>query len=121
MGFDAREERERMPEKMLLATDGPKDAALAARAAVDVCEGTDAELHVVHAWQSVPTACLRAFMRAELKNRGNELLEEGVKRVDGAGALVAGAHLVEGRAADEILDLAGQTGAGLIVIGSRGG
>ena len=34
----------------------------------------------------------------------------------------AGAHLVEGRAAvDEILDLAGQIGAGLIVIGSRGG
>ncbi|MDQ3429474.1 MAG: universal stress protein [Actinomycetota bacterium] len=63
-----------MPEKVLLATDGSKDAALAARAAVDVCEGTDAELHVVHAWQSVPTACLRAFMRAELKNLGNELL-----------------------------------------------
>ena len=110
-----------MPEKVLLATDGSKEAALAARAAVDVCEGTDAELHVVHAWQSVPTACLRAFMRAELKNLGNELLEEGVKRVDGAGGLVAGAHLVEGRAADEILDLAGQIGAGLIVIGSRGG
>ncbi len=63
----------------------------------------------------------RAFMRAELKNRGNELLEEGVKRVESAGGLVAGAHLLEGRAADEILDLAGQIGAGLIVIGSRGG
>ena len=37
-----------------------------------------------------------------------------------AGGLVAGAHLVEGRAADEILDLAGQIGVGLIVIGSRG-
>jgi nucleotide-binding universal stress UspA family protein len=45
-----------MPEKVLLATDGSKDAALAARAAVDVCEGTGAELHVVHAWHSVPTA-----------------------------------------------------------------
>jgi nucleotide-binding universal stress UspA family protein len=33
----------------------------------------------------------------------------------------AGAHLVEGRAADEILDLAGQIGVGLIVIGTRGG
>ena len=52
MEFDAREERERMPEKVLLATDGSKDAALAARAAVDVCEGTGAQLHVVHAWQS---------------------------------------------------------------------
>ena len=65
MEFDAREERERMPEKVLLATDGSKDAALAARTAVDVCERTGAQLHVVHAWQSVPTARLRPFMRAE--------------------------------------------------------
>jgi nucleotide-binding universal stress UspA family protein len=109
-----------MLEKVLLATDGSKDAALAARAAVDVCERTGAELHVVHVWYSVPTARLRPFMRAELKKLGNELLEEGVKRVEDSGGLVTGAHLVEGRAADEILDLAGQIGAGLVVIGSRG-
>jgi nucleotide-binding universal stress UspA family protein len=105
---------------VLLATDGSKDAALAARAAVDVCQGTGAELHVVHVWHSVPTARLRPFMRAELKKLGNELLEEGVKRVEDSGGLVSGAHLVEGRAADEILDLAEQIGAGLVVIGSRG-
>ena len=64
-----------MPEKVLLATDGSKDAALAARTAVDVCQGTDAELHVVHAWHSVPTARFRPFMRAELKKLGKELLE----------------------------------------------
>jgi nucleotide-binding universal stress UspA family protein len=109
-----------MLEKVLLATDGSKDAALAARAAVDVCERTGAELHVVHVWYSVPTARLRPFMRAELKKLGNELLEEGVKLVEDSGGLSTGAHLVEGRAADEILDLAGQIGAGLIVMGSRG-
>src|SRR5919107_3211177 len=109
-----------MPEKVLLATDGSKDAALAARAAVDVGQGTDAELHVVHVWHSVPTARLRPFMRAELKKLGNELLEEGVKRVEDFGGIVTGAHLVEGRAADEILDLAGQIGTGLVVMGSRG-
>ena len=79
MEFDAREERERIPEKVLLATDGSKDAALAARAAVDVCEGTGAQLHVVHAWQSVPTARLRPFMRAELKKLGR--LDEDLVRV----------------------------------------
>ena len=92
----------------------------AARAAVDVCEGTGAELHVVHALQSVPTARLKAFMRAELKKLGNEHLEEGVKGVECAGGVVAGAHLMEGRAAEGILDLAGEIGAGLVVIGSRG-
>src|SRR5215207_7695102 len=109
-----------MPKKVLLATDASKDAALAARAAVDVCQGTGAELDVVHAWHSAPTARLRPFMRAELKKLGNEFLEEGVKWVEDSGGLVTGAHLVEGRAADELLDLAGQIGAGLIVIGSRG-
>src|ERR687897_941101 len=109
-----------MPQKVLLATDGSNDAALAARAAVDVCQRTDAELHVVHVWYSVPTARLRPFMRAGLKKLGKELLEEGVKRVEDYGGLVSGAHLLEGRAADEILDLAGQIGTGLIVMGSRG-
>jgi nucleotide-binding universal stress UspA family protein len=109
-----------MLEKVLVATDGSKDAALAARVAVDVCEGTGAELHVVHTWHSVPTARLRPFMRAELKKLGKELLEEAVKRIEDSGGLVSGSHLLEGRAADEILDLAGQIGAGLIVMGSRG-
>jgi nucleotide-binding universal stress UspA family protein len=44
--------------KVLLATDGSKDATLAARAAVDVCEGTGAELYIVHVWQPIPTAHL---------------------------------------------------------------
>src|SRR4028118_107980 len=99
-----------MPEKVLLATDGSKDAALAARAAVDVCGGQGAELHVVHAWQSVATARLRAFMRAELKKLGNELLEEAVKGVEDSGGLVTGAHLVEGRAAGEVVDQSGRAG-----------
>jgi nucleotide-binding universal stress UspA family protein len=109
-----------MPEKVLLATDASKDAVLAARTAVDVCQRTGAKLHVVHAWHSAPTARLRPFMQRELKKLGNELLEEGVKGVEDSGGIVAGAHLVEGRAADEILDLAGQIGVGLIVMGSRG-
>jgi nucleotide-binding universal stress UspA family protein len=108
------------PGKVLLATDGSKDAYLATRAAADACEGTGAELHVVHVWHSVPTARLRAFMRAELKRLGQELLEEGVEEAQRAGANVAGVHLVEGRAPDEILDLAQEIEAGLVVIGSRG-
>jgi nucleotide-binding universal stress UspA family protein len=55
-----------------------------------------------------------------LKRLGNELLEEGVKRVEESGGRVTGTHLVEGRAADEILDLAERIGADLVVIGSRG-
>ena len=48
--------------KILLATDGSKDACLATRSAVDVCEGTGADLHV---WHSVPTARLRTFSQTD--------------------------------------------------------
>ena len=111
---------ERMPEKVLLATDGSNDAALAARTAADVCDRTGAELHLVHVWFYVPPARLRPFMGAELKKLGQEILDEGVKRVEKSGGRLADAHLVEGRAADEILDLAERIGADLVVIGSRG-
>jgi nucleotide-binding universal stress UspA family protein len=106
--------------KVLLATDGSKDAALAARAAVDVCERTGAELYIVHVWHPVPTAGLRPFMRVQLKQLGDEILQKGVKGVEDAGGRVAAAHLLEGRAADEILNLAGEIEADLVVIGSRG-
>jgi len=59
-------------------------------------------------------------MRAELKRLGEELLAKGVRQVEEAGGRVADAHLVEGRAADEILHLAEEIGIGLVVIGSRG-
>ena len=42
------------PIKILLATDGSEDAALRARAAVDLSSRTGSELHVVHAWHTVP-------------------------------------------------------------------
>ncbi|HET6886151.1 MAG TPA: universal stress protein, partial [Rubrobacteraceae bacterium] len=40
-----------LPEKVLLATDGSEEAALAAWAAGGLCAKTGAELHVVHAWR----------------------------------------------------------------------
>jgi len=109
-----------LPKKVLLAVDGSPDAAVAARAAADVCEVAGAELHVAHAWHTVPTARLQAFMRAELRRIGEEVLEEQVSRLGSAGVDVAAAHLLEGRASDEILDLSERIEAGMIVVGSRG-
>ena len=40
-----------LPDKSVLATDGSEDAR---RAAADLDVRARAELHVVHAWQSVP-------------------------------------------------------------------
>ncbi len=40
---------------VLLATDGSPDAALAAESAIELCEKTSSELHVVHVGEHVPT------------------------------------------------------------------
>jgi len=109
-----------LPKRILLATDGSEDAALAARAAVDLAIGAGAELHVAHAWQAVPTTRFEAFVRARLLAEARELLEAQVALLGEAGADVAGAHLREGPAVDEMLDLAGEIGAELVVVGSRG-
>ncbi len=120
-----------MPKKILLATDGSKDAALAARAAIDLSNKTGAELHVVHAWRKPHAPSLArpglAYPSQEaisyphtLKCEAEGLLKEQVELIRDAGGSVAEAHLREGRPADEIAALAEELEADLVVIGSRG-
>jgi nucleotide-binding universal stress UspA family protein len=56
--------------------------------------------------------------RAEEEAKGR--LDEQVQRVKEAGGEVAGAHARVGRPDSEIVGLAEELGAGLIVLGSRG-
>lgn len=109
-----------LPTKILLATDASPDAALAARAAGDVARGAGSELHVVHVWRTLPSSRFGAYIRRELSREAGQLLDEQVEKIEAAGGAVSGKHLKEGPKADEILDLAGQLGADLIVIGTRG-
>jgi nucleotide-binding universal stress UspA family protein len=115
------------PTKILLATDGSQDAALAALAAIDLTHRARTELHVVHVWQDVrpatlPTAAMNEYLRAfeRWEQEAGELLEEQADRLRSAGVTVAGAHLKKGRPADEIVALAEELDAGLAVMGSRG-
>lgn len=109
-----------LPEKVLLATDGSEDAALASRAVAEIAHRSGTELHVVHVWQDIPSPHAHAYIERELKARGQEVLDEQVAAVEKRGATVTERHLVEGRTADAILWLADRIGAGMIVIGSRG-
>lgn len=43
-----------LPDKILFATDGSEDAALAARASAEITHRSGAELHIVHVWQDIP-------------------------------------------------------------------
>ena len=103
--------------RVLLATDGSKDAALAAEAAVAVSGASGAQLHVVHVWHTLPSTRFKTFIRAQLEQEAQGVLDGQVGRIGGA---VAGAYLREGAPVDEILALTKNLGADLVVMGSRG-
>lgn len=112
------------PTKILLATDGSKEAVLAARAAVELSEKTGSELHVVHAWQPIPHYAYPSLAPEKYdppyEQGARQILDEQVERIKAAGGTVAHTHLRVGAAAKEIVELAEEIGAGLIVVGSRG-
>jgi nucleotide-binding universal stress UspA family protein len=113
------------PADILLATDGSPDAALAARAATDLSSATRAKLHVVHVGRSLSAYALPADMPKEdypfLFARDAEVLrEEQTASIEHAGGAIAEAHLRFGRPADGILEVAEESGAEMIVMGSRG-
>jgi nucleotide-binding universal stress UspA family protein len=112
------------PTRILVATDGSREAELALTTAADLAKSTDSELHVLHVGE-VPLVYHpeRHAYRAEYEEHEKEaqqLLEAQVQRIEGASATEAQAHLRIGRADEEIVELAQSIEAGLIVMGSRG-
>jgi nucleotide-binding universal stress UspA family protein len=108
-----------LPEKILLATDGSEDATRATHVATDLASKSGSELHVVHVWHDV-RGFAHDFVRRELKRQGREVLDEQVETVEAAGGEVAEAHLRKGRTSNEVIAIAGEIGAGLLIVGSRG-
>jgi nucleotide-binding universal stress UspA family protein len=109
------------PTTILLATDGSKEAQLAAATAADLASRTDSELHLIHVGELRPTFLAQTELEpAQLERQARELLDEQVRRVEEAGGTVEEGHLRLGRADEEIVDLAQSIGAGMIVMGSRG-
>jgi len=125
------------PTKILLATDGSSEAELATRTAADLGQQTNSELHVIYVLDITPTALLYPEatdpegvelpdpilvedIERHAEQRGREILAEEVERVRSAGGTIAEAHLMMGDAAREIVHLAEDIEAGLVVMGSRG-
>src|SRR5918997_1685507 len=113
--------------KVLLATDGSEEAELATRAAVEVSEGTGSELHVVYV-EPLPDFMKNGDGTPGYDREIYEMIEEEARetlrkltwRVKAARGTVAEAHLRMGSVAEEIVRLADELDAGLIVVGSRG-
>jgi nucleotide-binding universal stress UspA family protein len=122
------------PTKVVLAIDGSEEASRAAEAAVELCEKTGSELHVVHVGEDFYLTAVTdldmvaqtwvaqdyAEREANFEQIAREVLDAEVEKVEAAGGTVAQAHLRVGRADAEIVDLAEEIKAGLVVLGSRG-
>jgi nucleotide-binding universal stress UspA family protein len=117
------------PTKILLATDGSKDAGLANATAVDLANSTNSELHVVTVARN-PDPSYRTEasfslgyedLMERIKHDAQETLDKEVKQIQESGGKVADAHLRIGESRDqEIVRLGEELGIGLIVMGSRG-
>jgi nucleotide-binding universal stress UspA family protein len=126
------------PTRILLATDGSGESELAAGTAVDLARMSDSELHVGYVLDRAPSPALlfpeatdpegvempdpalAENLERRAEQRGRQLLDAEAERVRSVGGTVAEAHLVMGDAAREIVHLAEDLGAGLVVMGSRG-
>jgi nucleotide-binding universal stress UspA family protein len=114
------------PTKILLATDGSEEAQLAATTAADLAQKTNSELHLITVGPDLPLYELTEhpadFEDLLRKNRreAKEMLEQQAKRMEDSGVSVKETHLREGPAAEEIVEVAEEIDAGLIVMGSRG-
>src|SRR5215213_1922539 len=115
------------PARILLATDGSEEAELAALRAVDLADATDSELHVVHVGvvpiflKSYPgTLGYERKLYEQIEEESKELLRKQSWRVKVAGGTVTGTHLRMGKVDLEIVGLAKELGADLIVMGCRG-
>jgi nucleotide-binding universal stress UspA family protein len=116
------------PTKILTSTDGSQHAVLAARAATDLPLRAGAELHVIHIWQeprlamTLPAVATDEYsrVRERWKQEAMESLDEQADRMRSTGATVVGTYLKQGRPGEEVVALAEELEADLLVVGSRG-
>ena len=126
----ARGEGNGLPGRVLLAIDGSKESHLATRAAVEVASAAGSELHVLsvldtaqllpqtpypgpETWETSETA-------EEAEQHARRLLSRASEHIEAEGGTVKESHLVVGKPDKEIVGLAGEMEAGLVVLGSRG-
>jgi len=116
------------PKKILLATDATEDSTKAANVATALAGRAGSELHVVHVGRPTASAAGGTAMRPPLpgeppgyaERQALKLLDRQVEQVEAAGGGVAEAHLRMGQPAAEIIALAVELGADLLVVGSGG-
>ena len=133
------------PTKILLASDSSDTAAHAMDLAVELCEQTGSQLHLVYVGEDADSAAplispgaadleglegvggvaredpvLIEQLQQQSDQMARRVLDTEVQKVQQAGGKVAQAHLRMGKADIEIVELAKEIDAGLLILGSRG-
>jgi nucleotide-binding universal stress UspA family protein len=116
--------------RILLATDGSPEAERALATAAMLSERLGAELHLVCvepmpdplSWPEarIMSPELRGDIRERAENTARELLEGRAEKLEEMGLEVSEVHAIAGRPDTEIVRVAEEVGAGLVVLGSRG-
>ena len=121
-------------KKILLATDGSVESECAAREAIELSNGLGLELHVVNVapMQSIYAAqgaltmldLIDTELEGNLRERAEEAarakLDEQARTIQESGGKVAEIYPKVGRPDVEIVRLAEELDAGLVVVGNRG-
>lgn len=122
-----RGEKDPLPGRILLALDGSREAHAAARAAAELCRPAGSELHLVRVLQAghLPYPHYYAMDKYEAdleraQEASRKFLDKQAKQMESEGVTAAGVHTRTGNPDHEIVELAEELDAGLIVVGSRG-
>jgi nucleotide-binding universal stress UspA family protein len=115
------------PTKILLAMDDSEKSEPASCRAIDLADTVGSELHLVYVGQLSNSLMNDPDIMGFYRKLYDDIEQESLERlwrltwqVKDAGGDVAGAHLRMGNVAEEIVELAKNLEADLIVMGSRG-
>jgi nucleotide-binding universal stress UspA family protein len=116
------------PTKILLATDGSEEATRATEAAVELSKQSGSEIHVAYVLPAPAQLIghhlysreMRESVLGGAEREAERFLKEKAEQIGSDGGKLAETHLRSGDPDKEILRLAEDLEAGLIVIGSRG-
>ncbi|HET7271127.1 MAG TPA: universal stress protein [Rubrobacter sp.] len=113
---------------IVLAVDGSEEAKLATKAATELSEGTSSEVHLIYVLPTPERMYGPHFYSPDIERQllervraeARKFLDVQAEDVRSGGGRVAQTYLGTGRTDEEIVELAEEIGAGLIVVGSRG-
>lgn len=119
--------QELFPARIVLAVDGSEESRAATETATSLATSTGSELYVVHAGFTAHLPYAHPYMAENVRSfaeqaekEAREFLDDQAERIRADTDAPVHAHLRLGTPEKEIVELAEEVDAGLVVLGSRG-